>query len=63
MGDVIRLAPIVPEFSRYEDLLEWFRGLSTSTLKFMWDNECGEVHCDEIHCVMNERGEGSYVAV
>jgi hypothetical protein len=37
--------------------------LSTGTLKRMWDDERYDVYCDEIHFVMNERGEGAYVAV
>lgn len=60
--NVVPMIPKVPDLP-YEQMLDWFRNLSTAQLKWMWDNEIGEVHCDEIHCVMNERGEGSYVAV
>jgi len=58
-----RPLPIVPD-GTWEDRLDWFRSLSTSTLKHMWDTEgVVDIHCDEIHRVMNERGEGHYVAV
>ena len=63
---VIRPLPIVPDqFPTYEECLEWFRSLSTSTLKAMWDSPDDDwhVHCDEIHRVMNERGQGDYVCV
>ena len=59
---VKRPLPIVPDLPAAE-LLNWFRSLSTSTLKHMWDCEIGDTYCDEIHFVMNERGQGSYVAV
>ena len=55
--------PIVPENLSYPNLLSWFRELATPTLKRMWDSPLGEKWCDEIHRVMHERGEGSYVAV
>lgn len=48
---------------RGEAMLDWFRSLTTSRLKAMWDDERYDAHCDEIHRVMNERGEGEYVAV
>lgn len=51
--------PIVPDRAD----LDWFRSLTTRRLKQMWDSEEYHVHCDEIHRVMNERGEGRYVAV
>lgn len=54
---------IIPECVNYTQHLDWFRALSTSQLKRMWDSEDYEVHCDEIHRVMNERDEGAYVAV
>lgn len=65
MGEVLtfRPLPIVPEFPNYGECLAWFRSLSTTSLKRMWDSEDYDVHCDEIHRVMNERGEGHYVAV
>lgn len=56
------LRPIVPDLP-WEDLLDWFRDQPTRLLKAMWDSEQGEIYCDEIHRVMNERGEGAYVAV
>jgi hypothetical protein len=62
MGDVVQMVPIVPNLP-YPEILDWFRGLSTEQLKRMWDYEPYHIHCDEIHCVMNERGEGRYVAV
>ena len=55
--------PIVPEELPHAEILDWFRALATPTLKRMWDGPPGEVWCDEIHRVMNERGEGQYVAV
>lgn len=60
-----RPLPIIPSpFSDYAECLNWFRCLSTSTLKAMWDHaECGPEWCDEIYRVMQERGEGNYVAV
>lgn len=53
---------IVPPM-QWEQSLDWFRDLSTSQLKRMWDDERYDVHCDQIHFVMNERGQGEYVAV
>ncbi|GEM_PF-6339474 len=65
-----RPLPIVPDqFETYEECLDWFRSLSTSTLKAMWDamypdhENQWHIHCDEVHRVMNERGEGDYVCV
>jgi len=51
--------PIVPPGAD----LDWFRSMTTNRLKQMWDHEDYEVHCDEIHHAMNERGHGEYVAV
>ena len=59
MSGVQVIVPTLP----WEQSLEWFRGLTTSRLKQMWDDDRYHVHCDEIHFVMNERGEGRYVAV
>ena len=55
------IPPMVP----WEQALEWFRAQSTDTLKRMWDDPRDDWHvwCYEIHRVMNERGEGHYVAV
>lgn len=61
--NVIHLMPIVPALP-WNERIDWFRSLSTGALKRMWDNEeIGQEYCDEIHKVMNERGEGLYVAV
>lgn len=60
--NVIQLIPTVPDME-YPALLDWFRGLTTPQLKAMWNHEPSLVYCDEIHRVMNERGEGHYVAV
>lgn len=60
MSNVIYLEPMI-DFDG--DILEQFRNLSTPMLKRMWDSEKWDVYCDEIHRVMNERGEGYYVAV
>lgn len=62
MGDVVVLIPTVPDM-QYPEILDWFRSLSTEQLKRMWDYDPYHIHCDEIHRVMNERGEGAYVAV
>ena len=63
MGEVVQLKPIVPDLPG-EQLDDWFRSLTTARLKQMWDDVDGyHVYCDEIHMVMNERGEGGYVAV
>ncbi len=60
--NVVQLIPTVPDL-QYPELLDWFRALTTPQLKAMWNHEPSLVHCDEIHRVMNERGEGRYVAV
>lgn len=70
MSEVIKFEPrrpmpIVPDFDSYDARLDWFRALPTSTLKRMWDDNGDYWHgwCDEVHRVMNERGEGDYVCV
>lgn len=60
MENVIQMLPN-PESLRCD--LDIFRAFSTPQLKAMWDREPYAVFCDEIHRVMNERGEGHYVAV
>jgi len=59
MAGVSVLVPDMPA----PELLDWFRCLTTSRLKQMWDDEKYDIYCDEIHRVMNERGEGRYVGV
>lgn len=63
MAEIIRLMPTPPSLPG-EQMLDWFRAQPTAQLKRMWDDvDRFHVYCDEIHFVMNERGEGSYVAV
>lgn len=59
-----RAFPKVPDLP-HDELLSWFRSLSTEQLKAMWDcvGDDYHVYCDEIYTVMQERGEGRYVAV
>jgi len=62
MDNVVQIWPML---DMGPGVLEQIRGLSTPMLKRMWDDRSGRWDglCDEIHMVMNERGEGSYVAV
>ena len=62
VDNVVQLIPAVPDLP-YPELLDWYRSLTTPQLKAMWDFEPYHIYCDEIHRVMNERGEGHYVAV
>jgi hypothetical protein len=57
--------PLIPQINYDRPVIDQVRALSTSQLKHMWDDLSGrwDVHCDEINQIMNERGEGRYVAV
>ena len=61
-AEIIQLIPSIPID---ENCLARVRELTTAQLKYMWDDRGGrwDTLCDEIHMVMNERGEGAYVAV
>ncbi len=62
---------------RQEKRLEEFRNLSTDELKALWDGFDGDAelnqpgyfwpdsgpHLEDVHLLLNERGEGSYCAV
>lgn len=61
-AEIIHLIPDIP---CEPGTIERVRALSTAQLKFMWDDRSDRFEhlWEEIHLVMNERGEGSYVAV
>lgn len=55
----------LPDITAGPNNLAEVRALSTDQLKAMWDDRTDRFEhlWEEIHRVMNERGEGHYVAV
>lgn len=65
MSEASNVVPFIPNIPCGPGNLKSVRALTTLQLKHMWDDSTGRYEhlWDEIHLVMNERGEGSYVAV
>lgn len=67
MGDVVQLMPLITNGPEADDEVKF---ISTARLKIAWDkwdadllDDHGCFILEAIHAEMNERGEGSYVAV